>query len=588
MEQLHHALELAEDRLGAVAPALGGRVRGVRREEVERVVAPVVRETVLQQPRLGDERMDREQFDRRDSEREEVLDHRRVGEAGVRPVQRSRHTGMPLRQPLQMALVDDRAIHRHGGLANAVPVERALDGDGAPVVVAAADEAARIGLDEEAAAVEGVSGRMGAVDADGVARAGVQERGRHRPDTAGCRLESDAVGDPVQVGIVEHHELERVGAARPHTQSAAIRSEPDAQIIEIGAEQGRCRSCQSERLRAGHAFYSSNAVSRGGYGGTEASGVIYLDHAATSPLRPEARDAWLTATEALVGNASSIHGAGQAARRVLEDARERLAAVLDCDPVEVVFTSGGTESVNLGITGLYRARRETTGRTAIVAPTAEHHATIDTLAWLHAHDVAEIEWVPVDRDARVDLDAWQSAVESGDAAVATMLAANNEIGTLQPIVAAASACASAGVPLHVDAVGAFGHVPISFRGIRGESGSRGGGLVALSVAAHKLGGPVGIGALVVAREAKVEPLVHGGGQQRGIRSGTQDPAGAAAFAVAAELAVAELASEAARVRALRDRLERELRAALPDARISAASGRAAARSHAPHPSRRAG
>lgn len=296
--------------------------------------------------------------------------------------------------------------------------------------------------------------------------------------------------------------------------------------------------------------------------------MIYLDHAATSPLRPEAREAWLAAAQ-IVGNASSIHGAGQDARRVLEDARERLAAALDCDPVEVVFTSGGTESVNLGITGLFRARRETTGRTTIVSPAAEHHATMDTLAWLHAHEVAEIEWVAVDRDALLDLDGWRSAVGSGDAAVATLLAANNEIGTLQPVAAAAAACAEAGVPLHVDAVGAFGHVPLSFRRLRAESGSRGGGLVALSVASHKLGGPVGVGALVVAREASIEPLVHGGGQQRGIRSGTQDAAGAAAFAVAAELAVAELAAETGRIGALRDRLESGLRAATPEVRISA-------------------
>ena len=139
-------------------------------------------------------------------------------------------------------------------------------------------------------------------------------------------------------------------------------------------------------------------------------------------------------------------------------------------------------------------------------------------------------------------------MQSGDAAAATLLAANNEIGTLQPVVAAAAACAEAGVPLHVDAVGAFGHLPLSFRDLRAESGSRGGGLVALSVAAHKLGGPVGVGALVVAREATLEPLVHGGGQQRGLRSGTQDAAGAVAFAVAAELAVAELAAEADRLR----------------------------------------
>lgn len=298
--------------------------------------------------------------------------------------------------------------------------------------------------------------------------------------------------------------------------------------------------------------------------------VVYLDHAATTPLRAEARDAWLAATDT-VGNASSIHGAGQAARRLLEDSRERLAAALDCDPVEVVFTSGGTESVNLGIAGLYRARRETTGSTAIVAPLAEHHATMDTLAWLHAHEVADLEWVRVDRDARLDLDAWESAVGGGDAAVATLLAANNEVGTLQPVVAASAVCVDADVPLHVDAVGAFGHVPLSFRALREASGARSAGLVALSVAAHKLGGPVGVGALVVARQARVEPLLHGGGQQRGLRAGTQDAAGAAAFAVAAELAVAELAAEAARIGALRDRLEAGVRGRIPELRISAAA-----------------
>lgn len=296
--------------------------------------------------------------------------------------------------------------------------------------------------------------------------------------------------------------------------------------------------------------------------------AVYLDHAATTPLRAEVREVWLEAATD-VGNASSIHAAGQNARRLLEESRERLAAALDCDPVEVVFTSGGTESVNLGITGLFRARRESTGRSAIVVPTAEHHATLDTVAWMHAHEVADVEWVGVDREARIDLDAWTGAVGGGDAAVATMLAANNEVGTLQPVAAASTACVDADVPLHVDAVGTFGHVPLSFRALRSASGARGTGLVALSVAAHKLGGPVGVGALVVAREAQLAPLLHGGGQQRGLRAGTQDVAGAAAFAVAAELAVAELAAEAARIGALRDRLESALTAAVPEMRVSA-------------------
>lgn len=296
--------------------------------------------------------------------------------------------------------------------------------------------------------------------------------------------------------------------------------------------------------------------------------TVYLDHAASTPQRSEARDAWLAASE-MIGNPSSIHGAGQSARRLLEESRERLSVALDCDPVEVVFTSGGTESVNLGVTGLYRARRESTGLMGIVAPTAEHHATVDTVNWLDAHDVADVEWVGVDRNAVLDLDDWRSAVAGGDAAAATMLAANNEIGTLQPIAEAAAACADADVPMHLDAVGAFGHMPLSFRELREQTGSRSAGLVAMSVAAHKLGGPIGVGALVVSRHARVDPLLHGGRQQRGIRSGTQDVAGAAAFAVAAELAVAEIAAESDRVSALRDRLQRGIVDSMPDVRISA-------------------
>jgi cysteine desulfurase len=296
---------------------------------------------------------------------------------------------------------------------------------------------------------------------------------------------------------------------------------------------------------------------------------VYLDHAATTPLRPEARDAWLAAT-ATAGNSSSIHGAGQSARRLLEESRERLAAALDCDPVEIVFTSGGTESVNLAITGLYRAGRDTRGRTTIVVPHAEHHATVDTVAWLRAHEEARAAWVAVDENARVDPAGWQRAVAEPDTAVATLLAANNEVGTIQPVRAAARACADADVPMHVDAVGAFGHVPLSFRRLRQESDSRSAGLVAMSVAAHKLGGPVGVGVLVVARTARIEPLLHGGGQQRGLRAGTQDVAGAVAFATAAELALAELDAESERLRRMRTRLENEIRALVPGIRVSAA------------------
>lgn len=295
--------------------------------------------------------------------------------------------------------------------------------------------------------------------------------------------------------------------------------------------------------------------------------TVYLDHAATTPLREEARAAWERASH-VSGNPASIHGGGQEARRMLEDSRERLAAALDCDPVEVVFTSGGTEAINLAITGLWRSRRGA-DRAAIVMPTAEHHATIDTVQWLEKAEGARIRLVEVDGDAQLADAGWRDALAVGDAALATMLAANNEVGTLQPVIEAARTAAEHGVPLHVDAVGAFGHMPLSFRRWRSESGSRATGLVALSVAAHKIAGPVGIGALVVARDATIEPLLHGGGHQRGIRPGTQDVAGAAAFAVAAELAVAELASESERVGALRARFEAGMRSLVADAIVSA-------------------
>lgn len=295
--------------------------------------------------------------------------------------------------------------------------------------------------------------------------------------------------------------------------------------------------------------------------------TVYLDHAASAPLRAEARDAWLEASEAM-GNASSIHAPGQQARRLLEDARERLASALDCDPVEIVFTSGGTESVNLGITGLWRAHRAP-GVSRVVAPLAEHHATLDTIEWLAEAEGAPVTWVSVDTDARLVVEDWQRALEGDDAAVAALLAANNEVGTVQPVAEAVRLAADARVPLHLDAVGAVGRIPLSFRALRTDTGSTDTGLVAMSVASHKVGGPVGTGALVVAREARLQAILHGGGHQRGLRAGTQDVPGAVAFAVAAELAVAEQAAVAEHVAALRDRLERGIRALIPEAIVSA-------------------
>lgn len=305
---------------------------------------------------------------------------------------------------------------------------------------------------------------------------------------------------------------------------------------------------------------------------------VYLDHAATTPMLPEAIAAYAEAM-AVAGNPASIHSQGQRARRMLEEAREVVAASLGCDPIEVVFTSGGTEAVNLAIKGGYWARNGagSPGRPRILVPGGEHHATIDTVEWLASPEVAgnaqpaEPEWLPLDAVGRIRLDRLEErlAHEPEGIALATALWANNEVGTIQPVERMAALAARYGVPLHVDAVAAYGHVPIDLAGIRARSGSAGpGGLVALSVSAHKIGGPVGIGALVLSRSASVVPLMHGGGQQRQVRSGTQDVAAAVAFAVAARHVVLHREAEEARLARLRDRLIAGVRAAVPQARLS--------------------
>ncbi|MBN9240398.1 MAG: cysteine desulfurase NifS [Micrococcales bacterium 70-64] len=270
---------------------------------------------------------------------------------------------------------------------------------------------------------------------------------------------------------------------------------------------------------------------------------IYLDHAATTPLRPEVLEAYVSAL-GVVGNPSSIHSQGQQAKRMLEEARERIAASLGADPVEVTFTSGGTEAVNLAVKGLYWAR----GRRRILTSRAEHHATLDAVEWLVAHEGAVVDWIPVDGLGRLDL-AYLAAALADDVALVSVLWANNEVGTIQPVAEVVALAAAHGVPVHCDAVSAYGHVPVSLDG-----------LAALSVSAHKVGGPVGVGALAISRSASVTPLLHGGNQQRA-RSGTQDAAGAVAFGVAASLVERGLPVDTA----LRDRLIAGVRAAVPDA-----------------------
>lgn len=277
--------------------------------------------------------------------------------------------------------------------------------------------------------------------------------------------------------------------------------------------------------------------------------VVYLDHAATTPMVPAAKRAFVDALE-IVGNPSSIHSMGQNAQRMLEEAREMVASSLGCDPIEVVFTSGGTESVNLAIKGLYWARSAGNARRRIVVPRGEHHATIDTVEWLEQHEGAIIQWLPIDDRGTISIEALAAALaEFNDIALVTMLAANNEIGTIQPVAEVVALCSRYGVPVHSDAVAAYRHLPIDF------SSS---GLNALSVSAHKIGGPLGIGALVLSRNTAIEPLIHGGGQQRKVRSGTQDVPAAIAFGVAARLPVSALTT-------LRDRLISGVQTVVPTA-----------------------
>jgi cysteine desulfurase len=286
--------------------------------------------------------------------------------------------------------------------------------------------------------------------------------------------------------------------------------------------------------------------------------MAYLDHAATTPMLPEAVEAYAAAARN-VGNASSLHGPGRRARRTVEEARELVAASLGARPSEVIFTGGGTESDNLAVKGIYWSRREAEPRrNRIVASTAEHHAVLDAVVWLGRFEGANVTWLPIDGNGRVDVDALRAELDrSGDEiAVITNMWANNEVGTLQPVLELAALASEHGIPFHTDAIQAVGQQPVDFAAS---------GAAALSVTGHKLGGPAGVGALLLGRDVGCTPLLHGGGQERDVRSGTLDVAGITSFAVAVEMAVKGQQEFAAKVGALRDELVARVLAAVPDA-----------------------
>ncbi|WP_127480277.1 cysteine desulfurase family protein [Nocardioides pantholopis] len=291
------------------------------------------------------------------------------------------------------------------------------------------------------------------------------------------------------------------------------------------------------------------------------SDTVYLDHAATTPMVPAALEA-MTAQLRSVGNPSSLHASGRHARRVVEESREAIAQAVGCRPGEVVFTSGGTEADNLAVKGVFWSRRAADPRRVrILASAVEHHAVLDPLHWLAGSAGAQVDLLPVDRHGVVDLDALRACIEQdpGSVALISVMSANNEVGTLQPVEDVVALAAAHGIPVHSDAVQALGAVPVDFATS---------GLDALTITGHKVGGPYGVGALVVRRELEVTALVHGGGQERDIRSGTLDPPAIAGLAAAVELSVKHQADHATRMAALRDELVEGIRGVVPDATLN--------------------
>ena len=286
--------------------------------------------------------------------------------------------------------------------------------------------------------------------------------------------------------------------------------------------------------------------------------VTYLDNAATTPVRPEVLEAMLPylGKEAF-GNPSSAHRFGRAARAGVEEAKRAIAAAVDAEPNQVVFTSGGTEADNLAIIGAALAARDRDGPFRVAVSATEHKAA---LAAAHAvkHLGGEEVILPVSASGLVDCLALDAVLDEGVALVSVMWV-NNEVGTVQPVADVASRCCDAGVLFHSDAVQAFGKVPVSLRDVN---------CTLLTISGHKIGAPKGVGALIVRDRKAVEAIIHGGGQQFGIRPGTENVPGIVGLGIAAKLAAQEQPALAARLRELRDELERRALAIVPDAVIN--------------------
>jgi len=297
--------------------------------------------------------------------------------------------------------------------------------------------------------------------------------------------------------------------------------------------------------------------------------TAYLDHAATTPMLPEAAAAMtalLSDARTARGNASSLHTSGRRARRMIEEAREGIAAALGARPSEVIFTAGGTESDNLAIKGIYWARRAAEpARKRLLVSSVEHHAVLDAAEWLVEHEGAELTLLEVDAFGRVHDDTLRAAIAEDPASVAmvSVMWANNEVGTVNPISELAKTCAEQGIPFHTDAVQAVGTLQVDFAASQAS---------ALTLTGHKLGGPFGAGALLLRRDVACTPVQHGGGQEREVRSGTLDMPAIVALAAAVRTAVDAQAAEAERIASLRDELVAAVASAVPDAVLNGDPG----------------
>ncbi|SDF66959.1 cysteine desulfurase family protein [Pseudonocardia oroxyli] len=293
--------------------------------------------------------------------------------------------------------------------------------------------------------------------------------------------------------------------------------------------------------------------------------MTYLDHAATTPMLPAAIAA-MTEAMAHTGNASSLHSAGRRARREVEEAREAVAAAVGARPSEVLFTTGGTESDNLAVKGIFWARGAADPRrTRVLVSAIEHHAVLESAEWLVEHEGAELVLLPVDAAGRVTPEALRAALaEAPDtAALVSVMWANNEVGTVNPIRELVAVAHEFGVPIHTDAVQAVGILPIDFAAC---------GVDALTLTGHKLGGPYGAGALLLGRDVAAVPLLHGGGQERDVRSGTLDTPSVVGLSTAVAKAVADAPQRVAALATLRDDLVARIRAIVPDATLNGDPG----------------